>query len=87
MTDWDVMRTGRTVCVQPQTRAPAGQASSDDCDIPQDDLARVSPPNHQVGVETKAKQTDITEDCGGKVRKICCEMVSGGLFYSEEETA
>lgn len=55
--------------------------------IPQDDLARVSPPNHQVGVETSKADRHHGGLWREKWRKICCEMVSGGLFYSEEETA
>lgn len=66
MTDWDVMRTGRTVCAAADKGVPLDRRPPIFHDYPTD-LASKSP-NHQVGVEA-AKQTDITEDCGGKVEK------------------
>lgn len=73
--------------MQPQTRASAGQASSDDCDYPTGRSGpSKSPQPPSWGGNEQSRQTS-RRTVEGKWRKICCEMVSGGLFYSEEETA
>ena len=73
--------------MQPQTRASAGQASSDDCDYPtgRSGPSKSPQPPSWGGIEQSRQTSRRTVE--GKWRQICCERVSGGLFYPEEETA
>ena len=73
--------------MQPQTRASAGQASSDDCDYPTGRSGpSKSPQPPSWGGNEQSRQTS-RRTVEGNWRKILCEMVGGGLFDCEEETA
>lgn len=55
--------------------------------IPQDDLARVSPANYQVGMETSEADRHHGGLRGARGERLNSEMVGGGLFLPAEETA